>query len=72
MFTSFALRSTANVHNLVFLDTPFENEDRIDDNQHCIQKCFPFGTVIKLMIDALIICQTVVTETFTKKTQIQL
>ena len=52
-FTSLALRSTADVHNLVFLDTPCANEDRIGDEQHCcIQKCFPFGTVIKLMIDA--------------------
>ena len=53
LFTSLALRSTAYVHNLVFLDTPCANEERIDDDgQHCIQKCFPFGTVIKLMIDA--------------------
>ena len=53
LFTSLALRSTAYVHNLVFLDTPCANEEGIDDDgQHCIQKCFPFGTVIKLMIDA--------------------
>ena len=51
-YTSFHLRSTENVHNLVFLDIPFVNGDKVDDDQHCIQKCFPFGTVIKLMIDA--------------------